>query len=89
VKIIFLCFICSVIPAFFAFIFLLGTRNRLTALYERCRTSPDRERAVLDYDAARNSFPASLVASWLGFGPVELSRESSVQKEPSNVSRSS
>jgi len=89
VKIIILAVICSVIPAFFGFVFLHGTRNRLTVLRGRCRTAPDRARAVSDYDAARKAFPTSLVAGWFGFGPVDSLLEKQVRKNPSNSTRSS
>ena len=88
-KIIILAVICSVIPAFFGFVFLHGTRNRLAVLRERCRTSPDRDRAVLEYDAARKAFPTSLVAGWFGFGPVDSLLEKPALKNPSNSTRSS
>ena len=88
-RIIILCVICSVVPTFFAFVFLHGTRNRLAVLRERCRTAPDPARAVADYDAARKAFPTSLVAGWFGFGPVDSLLEKLAQKNPSNAARSS
>lgn len=87
-KIIILAVICSVIPAFFAFVFLHGTRNRLAVLRERCRTATDRERAVLDYDSARKAFPTSLVAGWFNFGPVDSLPERLARENPSNPTRS-
>ena len=89
VKLLILFAICSVIPAFFIFVFLHGTKNRLALLRERCRVAPDRERAVLEYDVARKTFPASLVAGWFDFGPVSLSPESEERKNPSNPPLSS
>ena len=88
-KLLILGLICSLIPAFFGFVFLHGTRNRLAALRERCRTAPDRDRAVLDYDAARKAFPTSLVATWYHFGPADSLPQNSGQKNPSNSTRSS
>jgi hypothetical protein len=82
VKILFLTIIALVIPVFFLLIFVLGTYNRLAALRNRCRTGatgpdPDgvaerQRQAVEQYNAARRSFPASLVARLFGFGPEQL-----------------
>ncbi len=88
-KLLILGLICSLIPAFFGFVFLHGTRNRLAALRERCRTAPDRDRAVLEYDAARKAFPTSLVAGWYHFGPADSLLEKSARENPSNPTRSS
>jgi len=89
VKIIILAVICSVIPTFFGFVFLHGTRNRLAVLRERCRTAPDPARAAADYDVARKAFPTSLVAGWFGFGPVDSLLKKSARENPSNATRSS
>ncbi len=66
----FLIAIVSVMPVFFAFIFIHGTRNRLVALRDRCATAPEPHRARDEYDSARRAFPGSLVARMFVFGPV-------------------
>ena len=86
-KIIILTVIALIIPLFFAFIFVLGTYNRLAILRRRCQpTPPDtladggissaggpekRRRAVEEYNAARGAFPASIIAALFGFAPLE------------------
>lgn len=79
-KFLILIIICSVIPIFFGFVFLHGTKNRLASLRERCRTAPDPSRAAAEYEAVRTAFPSSLVARWFGFGPLDLGGH----KNPSN-----
>jgi hypothetical protein len=85
VKILILALICSVIPIFFGFVFLHGTKNRLASLRDRCRVAPDRARAIAEYESARVAFPASLIARWFGFGPVD----SVAQNNSSNAPRAS
>ncbi len=84
-KILILALICSVIPIFFGFVFLHGTKNRLASLRERCRVAPDRARAIAEYESARAAFPSSLIARWFGFGPVDAV----AQKNSSNAPRAS
>lgn len=73
----FFAFIVSVIPVFLVLTYVFSTRHRLTELRERCRTAEDPVRAVVDYEAARKAFPASLVARLFGFRATEFtSRES-------------
>lgn len=68
----FFAFIVSVIPVFLLLTYVLSTRHRLAGLRERCRTADDPAQAVVDYDAARNTFPANLVAWLFGFRPMEF-----------------
>lgn len=82
VKILILALICSVIPIFFGFVFLHGTKNRLASLRERCRVAPDRARAIAEYESARAAFPTSLVARWFGFGPVDSVARNSSSNAP-------
>jgi hypothetical protein len=63
--------IASIIPAFFTFVFVHGTKNRLASLRERCSVAPDSAKALADYDAARAAFPSSVVARLFGFTAVE------------------
>lgn len=80
VKLLILAIICSVVPIFFGFIYLHGTRNRLASLRERSRIAPDPVRAMAEYESMRTAFPSRLVARWFGFGPLD----SGAQKNPSN-----
>lgn len=64
--------IVSVIPVFLLLTYVSSIRHRLVTLRERCRKSEDAGRAVSDYEAARKTFPASLVARLFGFRPVEF-----------------
>lgn len=82
VKILILALICSVIPIFFGFVFLHGTKNRLAALRDRCRVAPDRARAVAEYESVRAAFPSSLVARWCGFGPVDAVAQNNSSNAP-------
>ena len=79
--------IALVIPAFFLFILVMGTCGRLSTLRRRCQQlaptknaadplgqrpyAKDYLEAVARYDAARSTFPASLISRLFGFGPVD------------------
>ena len=78
----FLAFIVSVIPVFLLLTYVFSTRHRLNGLRERCRSADDPVRAVVDYEAARKAFPASLVARLFGFRAVEFT-----SREPASPSR--
>ncbi len=67
--------ITSVIPLFFTFIFVHGTRNRLASLRERC-AAPNPQQARDEYDSVRRAFPSSLVARMFGFGPLPVRNDS-------------
>jgi hypothetical protein len=86
-KTLFLTAIALVIPLFFLLIFVLGTYNRLAVLRSRCRSDAGgvadaghdddaerRQRAVEQYNAARSTFPASVVARLFGFEPQSPAR---------------
>lgn len=67
----FFAFIVSVIPVFLVLTYVLSTRHRLAGLRERCRMAEDPMRAVVDYEAARKAFPASVVAWLFGFRQLD------------------
>lgn len=87
VKILFLTLIALVIPLFFLLIFLLSTYNRLATLRRRCLTTAlneaessdataslaQRKQAIEAYNAARTTFPTSVVATLFGFQPEPAS----------------
>ena len=95
-KILFLTFIALVIPLFFLLIFVLSTYNRLTNLRNRCRpivsgsdrddVTERRHQAVEQYNEARRSFPASVIAWLFGFGPEQPAPENAATSAPSRVS---
>ena len=97
VKTLFITVIALVIPAFFLFIMVMGTYGRLSALRRRCQQlatpgeaaaqrgeRPDDKayaEAVARYDAARTTFPASLISRLFGFGPVADSTRAGSPKD--------
>ena len=85
-KLLFLTIIALVIPLFFVLVFVMSTINKLTILRRRCldirergnsqsapepQTRDEFNPAAEQYNAARRSFPANLVAMLWGFREME------------------